>query len=268
MDVDTDLASSHAASYSQVRDALDNELTFCREKLQRDIRRSHRRWNAIENEARLRLAKLGHLPKHSTSLFKELVTPNTSATTTMAKTKVFSPDNTAPENVSPDYHHILASNAFEVQSPVPNYHHCHSTAYNLWTENRELIKLAPEGIPEYDAEQLRSLENAASTRKYFVLRFERSHALAEQAQRIWYFESSITRFIESLGLNLPQMYEFVENQSQLSQDHGHDPESTLIISLISRAVKERCKISLSVALSYWLRPDIEETTHYCRICKK
>jgi hypothetical protein len=271
MEVDTDLASSHTASYSQVRDALDNELTSCREKLQRDIRRSHRRWNAIDSEAHLRLAKLGYLPKHSMSLFNGFVTPNTSTATTIAKTKVFSPRNTTPESVSPQYHHILASNAFDVQTPVPNYHHCHSIAYNLWTENRELIKLAPEGISEREAEQLQSLDSAASTGKYFVLGFERSHTLAEQAQRIWYFESSITRFVESLGMNLPQMHEIIKGQSQPSKDHHHDPGSnwdTLNISLITRAVKERCGISLSVALSYWLLPEAEEMTHYCRVCKK
>jgi hypothetical protein len=266
MDVEADLAASHSASYSEVRDALDNELTFCREKLQRDIRRSHRRWYAIENETRLRLEKLGYLPKHAASPFKAFDKPNTSTAITAARTKEFSPGNT-PETVFPDYHQILVSNAFGMQTPVPNSLHHRSTAHNLATKNREILNLVPEGIPD-DEDQFQSVENATSTGKYIVLGPERSCALAERAQRIWYFESSITRFIESHGFTLAQVQIILANQStSLAEKHG-SKEDTITISLIAKAVREQCRIPLKVALSYWLQPEVEDMVHYCRICKK
>jgi hypothetical protein len=270
MDVAADPTPEISSTYSEVRDALDNELTLCREKLRRDIRRAHRRWNTIEKETHHHLSNLGYLPNHSKSPFKKLDKPNTSTTTTLAKTKVFSP-NRSPENVLPDYHHIIVSNAFEAQSPVPSYRHCHSTAYNIRTKNRKVISLTPEGTPEDEEEKLQSLQNAVSSSKYFVLGFERSYALAVLAQRVWYFEPSITRLIESYGLNLQQIHEIMHNQFKLSQGRSHvsgkDPND-LKVSLIARAVKERCKLPLNVALSYWLRPDVDEMTCYCRICKK
>jgi hypothetical protein len=266
MEVDVDRASSPSALYSVIRGVLDNELTLCREKLQRDIRRSNRRWNAIENEARLRLEKSGYPPKHAASPFKIFDEANTSTEATPAKTTVYSP-NVKLENASTDHHQILATNAFQVQSPVPDYHHCHSSKYSIWTKNRQVIGLAPDDILDDGGEQ--PLDKATSDGKYLVLGFERSLALAEQSQRIWYFESSITRFIESLGLHPPQVHEALENNSDPSQGHGHRRNpNTSAIPLISRAVTERCRIPLNVALSHWLRPDVEDVTHCCRICKK
>jgi hypothetical protein len=254
-------ASARSASYSKVRDALDNELNACRGKLQRDIRKSHRRWNGIENEARLRLAK------RPMSAFTRFDKPNTSTTATPAKTRVFSP-YAALESASLDYHLILASSAFEVQTPVPEYRHCHSIAYNLRTRDHKTINLPPEGASEDEAEQR---QESVAAGKYLVLGFDRSYALAEQSQRIWYFESSITRFMESLGLNLLQIHDIMQNQSDLGLGRSHASGSNpnvLAISSISRAVSERCKIPLDTALSYWLRLDVEEVARYCRICKK
>jgi hypothetical protein len=264
MEIDSD----PAPAYSQVRDALDNELAMCREKLQRDIRRSHRRWNDVENEARLRLATLGYRPKHSGDLFG-FVTPNTSAVPTTAKTKVFSPISKAPEEVSPEYHHILVSDVFEIQTPVPKYHHCHSTAHNVWSEDRDEIKLAPECIPEHAVVPLQATPDAASAGKYAVLGSERSQELAELVQRLWYFESGVTRFIESLGFSPSQICDIMNNPTQsLGLASASTTSRVAAISLISRAVVERCDIDLQLALSYWLRPDVKLVARYCRICKK